>query len=39
MIERGAITETEAANLEPDYLDGNPEAAADDELSYWPSDG
>ena len=44
MIERGlsekeAQTITEAASNDLYQLEDNPEDAADEELSYWPSDG
>lgn len=44
MIERGlsekdAQNITEAANTDPEFLDDDPEEAADDELSYWGNDG
>ena len=44
MIERGlsekeAQAITEAASNDLYQLEDNPEDAADEELSYWPSDG
>ena len=44
LMERGlrdadAETDTSAAVSNPGFLDDNPEDAADEELSYWASDG
>ncbi len=44
MIERGlnekeASAITEATGKEPDFLNDDPAGAADEELSYWSSDG
>ena len=44
MIERGLSDDeaqncTDAASLDPINFEYDPEDAADDELSYWPSDG
>jgi len=43
MVERGlhereATAVTEATGNEPDFLDDDPEGAADDELSFWAND-
>ena len=37
--EREAKAITEATGNEPDFLDDDPEEAADDELSCWAADG
>ena len=37
--EREARAITKATSDEPDFLDDDPEGAADDELSYWANDG